>query len=219
MTRDGVIDQVAYNRLYARRLLPAFHFANDLAREQGKTAFITIPGLGCGQFAGPFHHQIGPFLQEAIQSLLEAYGTAFSHLQAVYFDPYRECKNERFVIHGIHYMIRPLKRGNENKPQLCPPVHYQEKGDDFTGCELTSIVAWDHVSWPGNDFYIGYRTTDDGVKAAATDAMRAITGISGAYDPQQYKYIPPSPYQKWEQVVAHQNLQLDVKDNLTIYPV
>ena len=67
------------------------------------------------------------------------------------------------------------------------------------------MVAWDHVSWPGNDYWIGAasslaicdaftrgmhmmltmigpvrpgkRCTDDGVKAAATDTMRALTGV------------------------------------------
>ena len=46
-------------------------------------------------------------------------------------------------------------------------------------CELYSMVAWDHVSRPGNDFFGGARATDDGVKAAATDSMRTLTGIAG----------------------------------------
>ena len=40
--------------------------------------------------------------------------------------------------------------------------------------DLFSVVAWDHVSWPGNDFYAGQRKTDDGVKAAATTAMQIV---------------------------------------------
>jgi len=44
---------------------------------------------------------------------------------------------------------------------------------------------WDHVSWPGNDFYGGSRSTDDGVKAAATDSMAALTGVEGRYAPNR----------------------------------
>lgn len=52
--------------------------------------------------------------------------------------------------------------GDAGKPQLCPPQRYAEHGDDFSHCQRFSVVAWDHVSWPGNDFYGGARATDDG---------------------------------------------------------
>ena len=35
-------------------------------------------------------------------------------------------------------------------------------------------MAWDYVSWPGNDFYGDLRNTDDGVKAAATNSMEVM---------------------------------------------
>ena len=59
-------------------------------------------------------------------------------------------------------------------------------GNDFNDMDLYIVVAWDHVSWPGNDFYIGARATDDGVKAAATDVMFKMTGIEGSYDSRVY---------------------------------
>jgi hypothetical protein len=99
-------------------------------------------------------------------------------------------------------MVRPLRvPGNQAKSQLCPPVVYAEKGDDFSGCALYSIVAWDHVAWPGNDFFVGSRVTDDGVKAAATSSMSVLTGVKGEYDPTRGKYQPPQPYVNWEAVV------------------
>ena len=81
------------------------------------------------------------------------------------------------------------------------PIAYAEKGDDFSGCTLYSIVAWDHVSWPGNDFYAGSRATDDGVKAAATSSMSVLTGVEGRYDSTRGKYLPPQPYSTWGAVV------------------
>jgi len=79
-------------------------------------------------------------------------------------------------------------------------------------------VAWDHVSWPGNDFYIGSRATDDGVKAAATNSMAMITGIEGYYNTQTNMYQPPNAYKNWEDVVRKEQIQLNVKDNLVVLP-
>jgi len=73
---------------------------------------------------------------------------------------------------------------------------------------LFSIIAWDHVSWPGNDFFAGSRCTDDGVKAAATDSMAVFTGIDGHYDPQRGAYLPPPPFRTWGEVVEKNALRL-----------
>jgi hypothetical protein len=78
----------------------------------------------------------------------------------------------------------------------------QQDGDDFSACHLYSLVAWDHLSWPGNDFFIDARATDDGVKAAATNSMAVLTGVEGLYDSKQGKYRPPAPYRNWAAVVS-----------------
>lgn len=100
--------------------------------------------------------------------------------------------------HCSYTPIVMLKQGNQDKPQLCKPIRYAEDGDDYSDCLLYSIVAWDHVSWPGNDFYAGARATDDGVNAAATSSMAAITGIQGQYNPASKTYNPPAKYRNWE---------------------
>ncbi len=200
-TPDGQLSTEGYYSLYRRRLLPVFRYINERARKP-RSAFLTVPGLGCGQFAGPFHGQLGTRLQAVLQGLLTEHGGSFSNLKAVYFDPYSECENARREIHGISLMVRPLKApGNQAKSQLCRPVTYAELSDDFSDCTLYSIVAWDQVSWPGNDFFIGSRATDDGVKAAATSSMTVLTGVEGQYDPVRGKYQPPQPYSSWGAVV------------------
>ena len=99
-------------------------------------------------------------------------------------------------------MVRPLlASGNSQKSQLSRPESFAEAGDDFSNCSLYSVVAWDHVSWPGNDFYIGSRMTDDGVKAAATNSMSALTQVEGVYDSHLNKYQPPKPFSTWKDVV------------------
>jgi hypothetical protein len=145
---DGRLSTEGYYNLYRRRLLPIFRYINDRARKP-RSDFLTVPGLGCGQFAGPFRGQLGTRLRAVLQRLLTEYGASFLNLKAVYFDPHSECENARSDIHGISFMVRPLKLpGNQAKSQLCRPVAYAEQGDDFSDCALYSIVAWDHVSWP-----------------------------------------------------------------------
>ena len=198
-----------YYGLYERRLLPVFRYLNETAKGQGRSAFVTIPGLGCGQFAGPFRGQLGAALQTTLVSFLKKHGASFSHIKAVYYDPFNECANSREEIHGISLMVRPLVQGSAGKSQLCPPSAYAEDGDDLSDCILFSIVAWDHVSWPGNDYFGGSRCTDDGVKAAATDSMRALTGIEGHYDADRGAYLPPPPYHTWGEVVRQNGLRLE----------
>ena len=205
---DGVLDPDGFYGLYERRLLPVFDHVNDSAAAQNKHALLTIPGLGCGQFAGPFAGQLGAELQTVLERFLRQHGESFPNIKAVYFDPFNECENSRRQIHGISLMVRPLLQGNAGKSQLCPPPAYAEDGDDFSDCVLFSIVAWDHVSWPGNDYFGGSRCTDDGVKSAATDSMAVMTGIEGHYDPRYGAYLPPAPYRNWDEVVRQNRLRL-----------
>ena len=212
-----MLNSEAYQALYHRRLYPLFMYANTVMKQRGTYAFITIPGLGCGQFAGRFQGQLGEELKQALVTFLQQYGREFSHIRGVYYDPYRECKNERYMLHHITFLVRPLLQGNTQKPQLCAPYHYAEDGDRFAECELFSVVAWDHVSWPGNDFYGGARATDDGVKAAATNSMTVITGVNGQYNARHAAYHPPVAYRNWEEVVRKQHIQLDIQENLSVF--
>ncbi len=201
-TPEGELFFEGYLNLYRRRLLPVLQYINHRAAKP-RSALVTLPGLGCGQFAGPFQGQLGVMLQSVLEHLLKEYGPAFANLKAIYFDPYSECESSRTEIHGISLLVRPLKLlGDKGNSQLCRPIAYQEDGDDFSACHLYSLVAWDHVSWPGNDFFIDSRATDDGVKAAATNSMAVLTGVEGLYDTEQGKYRPPAPYRNWAAVVS-----------------
>lgn len=77
-------------------------------------------------------------------------------------------------------------------------------------------MAWDQVSWPGNDFYTGARVTDDGVKAAATNAMTAMTGVAGRYDPPLNQYQPPEPYLYSEDCIVRNQLTLHLVEQTCI---
>lgn len=218
VTRNGRLDAEKYLKLYERRLLPPLKYANKISAQKDKKTFITIPGLGCGVFAGRFKGRLAPLLKDTLKRIIEKHAADLPHIQAIYFDPYSACENERFEIEGISYMVRPLLKGNDHKSQLCHPSTFEEQGDNFASCEFFSFVAWDHVSWPGNDYYIGSRATDDGVKGAATDVMRAMTGINGFYDSYQAKYLPPIGFRNWDAVIQKYNLKIQLNEsNLSIF--
>mgnify|MGYP006305994949 FL=1 len=214
--KGGAIDQDRFTALYERRLLPALRYASLNAEARGRQALITIPGLGCGQFAGPFRGHLGDHLRTTIGEILARYQAQLGGVRAVWFDPYDECSPERAEIGSISYLVRPLLQAGPQLPQLCPPEAYEEAGDDFSECDLYSVVAWDHVSWPGNDFYAGQRATDDGVKAAATDSMYQITGFAGFYDPVRHAYVLPGNAGTWGHLVGAKRLRLQTRDNLVI---
>jgi hypothetical protein len=165
-------------------------------------ALVTLPGLGCGQFAGPFRGRLGADLERAVRRLLDNHGSEFDHIRSVIYDPYNECRPDIAEHGGIDFRVRPLTMGG--RPQLSWPLLHADDEEDrkqLAGCRLFSFVAWDHVSWPGNDFFGGARCTDDGVKAAATNSMEVITGVTGSYSRGRNEYLPPKPHRTWGDLV------------------
>jgi hypothetical protein len=214
---DNQINYPAFLGLYERRLLPCLIYANGVAHCKGVKAIITLPGLGCGQFAGKFKGQLGSLLKQVLCDLVKKYHTQLPAIRAIYYDPFDECDNERIEMGNISLLVRPLLRGNESKGQLSLPNTFEDVAGEFSDCLLTSLVAWDHVSWPGNDFYIGSRATDDGVKAAATNTMQVMTGCEGRYCLDSNKYLPPKPYDTWDELIAAKKLSLHCNTNLKVY--
>ena len=110
--------------------------------------------------------------------------------------------------------MRP-QRYNGSKSLLSNPKTFEEfPGDNFSSNKLFKIVAWDHVSYPGNDFFLSSRNTDDGVSAAATNSMEVITGVRGKYE--KGYYLPPDGKSNWQQVVRKGNIKLRAEGNVKI---
>lgn len=114
-------------------------------------AVITVPGIGCGAFAGQFQGCMGNYLNQALQKKI-------------------------------------------------------------SDCQLFKVVAWDHVSFPGNDYFNGTRYTDDGVSAGATNAMEIVTGIAGKYEGGYY--LPTTGKIHWKQVVVENEIHLRANGNV-----
>ena len=79
---NGTLNPEGYYDLYERRLLPVFRHVKTAASASGKPALITIPGLGCGCFAGPFSRQLGVALQAVLERFLEFHRASFPSIRA-----------------------------------------------------------------------------------------------------------------------------------------
>ena len=209
--RDEVFHLESFTALYRRRLGPVLKWVNGQAVKSGRPALITIPGMGCGQFAGVYRGRLGAILETSLAQILEAEQANLPNIKAVWFDPYQECQAARRKIGSLEFITNPLSSDVFPRPQLSEPKRF-----GFDDCELYSFVAWDHVSWPGNDYYLGSRATDDGVKAAATDVMKAMTGLHGEYHKPSAKYLAPDDYSRWNDVVLNNQIRLKAADRLYI---
>ncbi len=69
VTDNNHLSFAAYYALYERRLLPSLLYANEIAQAKGVKTIITLPGLGCGQFAGKFKGQLGAMLKQVRKDL------------------------------------------------------------------------------------------------------------------------------------------------------
>lgn len=206
-----------YLALYRKRLIPVFKYINEAAARNKKKAFITIPGIGCGHFAGPYKHQLEDYFEQIIYDILHELSPALNCIDTIYYDPFRRSANKDLKVDNIKVFTRPLMlQKSYDKGQLSKPSDLIG-GSDVDDYDLYSLVAWDHVSWPGNDFFIGNRETDDGVKSAATNCMYKLTGIEGTYRVAHNKYQPPEKFATWKQVIDYHKLRLSVECNINRY--
>ncbi len=208
---NAKFDQSSFTKLYRRRLGPVLKWVETTAINRGRPALVTIPGLGCGQFAGPYIGTMGEKLEIAFIEILKQMADELPSIKGIWYDPYGECEVTSREYDNLKLLTRPLLKDPLPRPQLSDPLLF-----GFASCDLYSLVAWDHVSWPGNDYYVGSRVTDDGVKAAATDTMRVITGQLGVYDPVQTKYLPPEKYSNWRDVVYDKGVSLKAVNRIFI---
>lgn len=201
---DGKYDreefQLRLNALYESRLLPVLFQINKQAADAGKKAAVTVPGIGTGCFAGNHKAIIKEAFRIALEDVLTKHHTKLLHIGIVHYDPYNGDMPQQRGIGHMDYRVCPSSAMTTTAQLVYP------KGSSPMTHTLTSLVAWDHFSWPGNDFWPGSRATDDGVKAASTDTMYVITGVEGAYHSQQGSYQPPKGFANWWALVESKNV-------------
>lgn len=194
---NGNFDDKKYFELYERRLLPSLRFASDEAGLKGTKAIVTVPGIGCGCFSGPFANDLPSKFDVVLRKLLEKYVAQLPNISLVYFGVY---STESVKDSQYYGNIRYMRIGSSCPEYLNLLESPAEFGKDYKDHVLFSFVAWDHVSFPGNDFFDHYREKD-GVKAASTSSMTSLLGVEGEYHVNEYKYLPKHyPDMLWSNV-------------------
>ena len=191
------IDEDKYVAMMKRRILPSLLQANADAKINGKKAVISIPGIGCGFFADKTNHRdwpakAGEALRRAITEMITDHKDKLQNIETVFIDapggPNNITKQD---IKGIKLFTHD---GNIGRiPQLTEPSEFMKKlglSGDGKKLKLYKFIGGDHLSWPGNDQMAGSRDSDEGVTGAATNIIKLITGVEGAYDSATKKYNP-----------------------------
>ena len=181
------------SRFY-HKLYPIFK-SIDLNDER---SIITIPSIGCGQFSGEYHN-LQFYLYKAIKYILDIH--KFENINAIVFDGFDKVQSDEIIINGTKLISSPVVICDIQQLSLPSIWGYDD-------CKLNSIVAWDHGSWPGNDFYLHSRFTDDGVKAASSNIMTIITGVDGKYCRSTNRYLPENK-QTWYDIAKQSKLVFD----------
>ena len=222
LVKQSDFDQEAYNAFIERRILPALVHANaDVKKVADRKAVVTIPNLGGGAFAGRFKGRMGQYLNVALRHLFQKHAGVVDSIRIVQFDPsFDPIPEASENFDHLHYRIKSFS-ANPSQTQLAHPDRFLELGDlkSPETAKLYKIVAWDHVSLPGNDFWGGSRFTDDGVAAAATSSMAALSGVQGTYDSAIGEYRPPAPYRSWHEVADQKHVRLHVGEGYDVVSV
>lgn len=215
---DKGLDFEAYCELYKRRLYPSLFEINQQCKVAGKKAIVTMPSLGCGQFAGRFKSTLTKTFERMLIQILETVQTELTQIKYVYYNPWTTSESFSVQLENTKILVRGSGGIQNNAPgQLARPAEIVGL-EETEELELYSFVAWDHVSWPGNDFYDMARMTDDGVKAAATTLMTEMTGLEGRYDSRTFKYMPLNTNESWKAIVIANQLKLKLNlNNLRIH--
>lgn len=219
------VDDEKFYNLYRRRLLPQLLEANKIAADEGKKAFVTLPGIGAGAFAGNYQkEQLQKKLKVALERILKENAGNLTNIAGIYYDPFDDTPAAEKKFEGISFIVnstnQPGTRGAISQLQ-----HPRKYGEEFKDCIFFSIVGWDHFSWPGNDLYGGSPWTDDGAKAAATSLMQVVTGIEGEYvKDHRYKSFTGGVFvtkenktAKWQDSVVKNSVKLKTKGSIYVY--
>ena len=187
IVHDGQVEHSNYAAVLEERILPLLLYVQKTALEP---ALVCLPGLGCGMFAGPFKGMISHLFIQTVRNILEKHQNRLTKIAMVYHYAYGPYESELRYEDNISETMRFVQWRN-GPSMLSRPSQIDPSFHD--GTPLYKFVAWDHFSWPGNDFFANSRQTDDGVSAAATSSMASLleqpVGITFRYDRSKNKFL------------------------------
>src|SRR5207247_836308 len=88
---------------------------------------------------------------------------------------------------------------------LAPETKYP----DLKGLKVYPVIAADHLSFPGNDGYVGSSSTHEGGCCTRTNVYSVLTGEQGVFTPQTTIFAPSNPQKKWLDVCHDKTVTLN----------
>jgi hypothetical protein len=210
LNNSNEIDWIKYSEEYNSILLPALFYANKIAKDQGKKAVITIPGIGAGIFGARHDIKVKDELVAFIENSLAKYN--FVDIEKIIIDlwDYEKLKEEK-TINNVQLKViatsKLLDKSVAEGSQLYNP------GSDKI---LFSIVASNKGAMPGcsNFGSIGSaRSTDNCMKAGGTDLYSRLISDEkiGSYN-KSGKYYEAPGSNSWKSYFQQNNFQFNVLD-------
>ena len=154
---------------------------NAIAKKEGYSAFVTVPGVGAGCFAGAFQNIIPKILVETICGVLNNIDhTNIKHVCLDLFErrliDLAKTANTNFS----HDKFSLIGTGDFNVQFFTKSEHIKASQETsninksessfyswFETVKRVKVVAADLASWPGNDINVGSNSTDEGATAGS----------------------------------------------------
>ena len=187
---------------YSGRFQALFAALDAWGNQHQKPVFVSIPGIGCGAFSGPYSGMLGAPLKAALGHAV--FQLQLKWVRHIWFDPYSELLDNKGSTYQIgpdtHLHLQPSYSDSNPIASLQFERMTEKLQLQHENYLFAKVVAWDPLSWPGNDWWGASRATDDGVVAAATSLMSSLTQIPGYYNTEYNGWCPQSnPAATWRQ--------------------
>jgi hypothetical protein len=156
-----------------------------------------MAGLGTGQFAVLFDQtdtNINKLFADSVQEVVNELEKAgkLSHIDLIRLDIFKDDHETQAVTHTtdqnnkLQVVLSSAKRDQKGQPLSKPQAFGHLRSNILKIANEThrvyTVVAGDHVSWPGNDWYEGSSKTNEGTIATATNMCSVVTGKAGHWD-------------------------------------
>lgn len=135
-------------------------------------AFVMMPGIGCGEFAGKFMDVMPTIFAQTLNKILNDHPERFSNIKAVCYDAYTKSENEaaKLALTGsvrqnskLHVVNGEERAVLHMKPLAISQLNSLPGLEKLDNCKMYRGIAADLLAQRGNDVH------DGGEKANATD--------------------------------------------------